>query len=264
MMGIYKITCLVNNKVYIGQSKDIIRRLSHHKTLLKHNKHSNEHLQSAHNKYGLDNFTFETLEECIEDDIDLREVYWINIHNSTDRTVGFNIQVGGCITKSHSDESKIKMSHSHMGKKLLEETKTKIGNANKGENNILYGKHLSDEVRYKISQSKKGCSSWCKGKKLPPSWNKGKPWSDDAKLKMSEARKGKSPANKGVPMSDEQKRKLSESKKGNIPGNKIKVTEEMIGDFKNGMLRKEFRTKYNVSQTVWDRIKREYLNQDAG
>lgn len=62
MKGIYKITNIVNNKYYIGSSKDIEGRFKNHKSHLKRNKHRNGKLQSSYNKHGLDSFIFEILE----------------------------------------------------------------------------------------------------------------------------------------------------------------------------------------------------------
>jgi group I intron endonuclease len=45
--GVYMITNLVNNKVYIGSSTNIHKRIWRHKSVLKKNKHYNLHLQSA-------------------------------------------------------------------------------------------------------------------------------------------------------------------------------------------------------------------------
>lgn len=49
MIGIYKI--IINNKVYIGSSFNIQRRLIQHKSDLKNNRHDNQHLQNAYNKH---------------------------------------------------------------------------------------------------------------------------------------------------------------------------------------------------------------------
>lgn len=57
--GIYKITCIVNGKIYIGKSIDIDNRMYEHKTSLKSNRHANKKLQADYNKYGIDNFIFE-------------------------------------------------------------------------------------------------------------------------------------------------------------------------------------------------------------
>ena len=54
MTGIYKITCLANNKSYIGQSVSIKRRWATHKRELAAGIHYNEYLQRAYNKYGKD------------------------------------------------------------------------------------------------------------------------------------------------------------------------------------------------------------------
>ncbi len=62
--GIYKITNLINNKFYIGSGKCIRKRFYAHKTELKHNKHTNSHLQRSWNKYGEENFKFEVLVTC--------------------------------------------------------------------------------------------------------------------------------------------------------------------------------------------------------
>lgn len=59
--GIYKITCVVNNKSYIGSSVDLSERGIQHLSDLKHNRHHSIYLQRSFNKYGEDAFTFEVL-----------------------------------------------------------------------------------------------------------------------------------------------------------------------------------------------------------
>jgi group I intron endonuclease len=60
-IGIYKITNIVTNKLYVGSSIDIKRRKYEHIRLLKNNKHNNIHLQNAYNKYGILNLKWEIL-----------------------------------------------------------------------------------------------------------------------------------------------------------------------------------------------------------
>jgi len=88
--GIYLILNLIDYKAYVGQSVNLKKRISVHKSTLRGNYHENEHLQRAYNKYGSDNFLFEILEECDVDSLDEREIFWISEFNSTDRELGYN------------------------------------------------------------------------------------------------------------------------------------------------------------------------------
>lgn len=59
--GLYVITCNINNKHYVGQSKNMSARLTAHKGLLRQNKHSIFFLQQDFNFYGEKNFNFKKL-----------------------------------------------------------------------------------------------------------------------------------------------------------------------------------------------------------
>lgn len=75
--GIYRIINKVNNKIYIGSSKNLYDRLHQHFLQLRRNKHSNNHLQYSYNKYGLDNFYYEIIEFCDLEDQFTKEQYYI-------------------------------------------------------------------------------------------------------------------------------------------------------------------------------------------
>lgn len=92
---IYKIVNKVNNKVYIGQTYDISKRKSAHFNDLKNNRHSNQYLQNAWNKYGGENFELIIIEKCDLKDMDEREIYWIKYFNSMYNQNGYNIRSGG-------------------------------------------------------------------------------------------------------------------------------------------------------------------------
>lgn len=78
-IGIYKITNLINSKVYIGQSKNIYKRWYSHRCDYKK---KNLPLYYSMRKYGIENFSFEIIEECQIDQLSKKEDYWINNYNS--------------------------------------------------------------------------------------------------------------------------------------------------------------------------------------
>lgn len=88
MVGIYKITKIENGKSYIGQSNDIERRFSEHKTK------TDIPIEIAIHKYGEKAFTFEILEECSLEELNDKEKYWIKYYN-TYKGFGYNCNEGG-------------------------------------------------------------------------------------------------------------------------------------------------------------------------
>lgn len=107
MVGIYKIQNLLNNKVYVGQSNDVLRRWRDHKTnAFNSNDHNyNTHLYRSIRKYGLQNFSFEVLEECLTSELDAREIYWISYYNSFFE--GYNLTMGGDGSGSEVNKTRI-------------------------------------------------------------------------------------------------------------------------------------------------------------
>lgn len=81
--GIYKIENIYSGNIYIGQSKDVRKRLREHlECCISQNKSENTGLVSAWEKYGKGCFDFELLEKCLENQLDKREVYWITYYDS--------------------------------------------------------------------------------------------------------------------------------------------------------------------------------------
>lgn len=74
--GIYFITCFGHQ--YVGSSKSLYARLREHKIKLLGNGHSNDFMQKAFNKYGIDNFYFEILEYCSPEQRIKREKFYID------------------------------------------------------------------------------------------------------------------------------------------------------------------------------------------
>ena len=105
MIGIYKIQNLVNGKVYIGQSIHIEQRWKQHRLIQKNCQ--NKPLYKAFVKYGLDNFSFQVIEECEIEKLNEREQYWIDYYNSyigDENSNGYNLTRGGEGYKTLSKE----------------------------------------------------------------------------------------------------------------------------------------------------------------
>ena len=93
MIGIYKITNNLNGHAYIGQSIHIEHRWQEHKTQYNWERESNKPLYLAFQKYGIENFTFEVLEECESNELSIKEKEWIE-HYDTYKN-GYNQTCGG-------------------------------------------------------------------------------------------------------------------------------------------------------------------------
>lgn len=91
---IYKITNKVNGKVYIGQTiKDVEKRFQQHKNNYNKPYFSQLVLYRAFAKYGIENFSFEKIEEVENEKLDSREKYWISYYDSYQN--GYNSTLGG-------------------------------------------------------------------------------------------------------------------------------------------------------------------------
>lgn len=93
-VGIYKITNLENGMVYIGQSSNIKDRWATHiKAGLGAEAAARNKLYSAMQTFGVENFTFEILEECSSEQLNEREKFYIEFYDTTN--YGYNATRGG-------------------------------------------------------------------------------------------------------------------------------------------------------------------------
>ena len=113
-MLIYKVTNQINGLIYIGQtSKTLEERKRKHE-----NESLNFHRKSVkfHNallKYGFDNFTWEVLRCCInQEELDYWEKYYIDYYKSYDRFKGYNLKLGGKTGGVFTEESKLNLGKS--------------------------------------------------------------------------------------------------------------------------------------------------------
>lgn len=143
-----------SGKVYIGITSKVPRkRWSNGNGYL-----NNDYFTKAIKKYGWNNFKHEILYIGLSKvEAEQKEIELIAFYKSDKNDYGYNIQHGGSSVGKHSEETKIK-----------------IGIANKGRMPWDYGKHHSKETREKISKNHFG---------IKPN--------EETRLKMSVAKKGK-------------------------------------------------------------------------
>ncbi len=108
MIGIYKLVWENRPEIYIGQSSNIMVRLSGHAHNIIHNKHNYKVLDMV-KAYGMP--SLEVIEECSINDLDAREIYYIREYDSINS--GLNIAKGGSsaigIENNASKYSKIQL-----------------------------------------------------------------------------------------------------------------------------------------------------------
>jgi group I intron endonuclease len=134
-MIIYKTTNLINGKIYIGKDT-------------KNNPNyigSGKIIKSAIKKYGKENFIKEILEYCNNDNIDEREIYWINELESIKN--GYNISTGG----QGGDTFLYNTQMNIIRKKMSISAKARIG-----DKNSMYGKFHKESSKEKMRNKKIG------------------------------------------------------------------------------------------------------------
>lgn len=117
-MYIYKITNIINEKVYIGQTtRDLNKRFIAHKNSPNFKHTENFPLARAIKKYGWENFTTELIDtaDCL-DELNQKELFYIKKFNSlVEGGWGYNLKGGGDSIGSHSAQTKEKIGRAQMG-----------------------------------------------------------------------------------------------------------------------------------------------------
>lgn len=128
-----------NGKIYIG----ITCQKPNRRWQAGHGYRQNTHFFSAIKKYGWNNFQHIIVaENMTKDDACKLEQELIAKYKSSNPKFGYNRSTGGEV--------------GFAGIIVSEETRKKIGDANRGEKHYLYGKHPSEEHRKRMSESKRG------------------------------------------------------------------------------------------------------------
>lgn len=143
LSGVYRIVNIINQKFYIGSTKNFDHRWNkEHKPQLNKNCHYNPHLQRAWIKHGEKNFKFEVLEECDPDQCLIREQYYLDTLMPWNYEIGYNLSKvsgGGDKVSYHPNLEGIKKKHSINGKerwnKKTEKDRIAYSNKMKGDGN---------------------------------------------------------------------------------------------------------------------------------
>lgn len=115
-MIIYKITNLINEKVYIGQTiLTLENRINNYIKEYKWAK-KDRPIILAMRKYGFENFCFEEIDSAkTKKELDKKERYYISFYNSLCSQNGYNIELGGNSVGKHGEETKRKISEAQIG-----------------------------------------------------------------------------------------------------------------------------------------------------
>lgn len=204
----YCIHNTVNDKVYVGSSCDMRKRMYVHNYALSKGNHKNKHLQNAWDKYGCDAFECFVLEHCSNDALLEREQFWMEKFSVLAREHGYNecSVAGNTLGHRHSDETKLLLSEIAKGRRASGDTKRKMSLSRTGELNGMFGKHHTEESKEKMRYLK------------------------DGRLR-SEAQKGINNPFYGKKHSEESLRKMRESKIGTK--GRAKLCKEQVVEIRN-------------------------------
>lgn len=134
MTGIYLITNLKTNKVYVGQAVRLLERWGEHLRAgqpelysSKNERDSNSYLHRSMNKYGINNFSFKILELCSREQLNEKEKYWIEKYQSNNNEKGYNLTNGGqdsfALKGENHSQAKLSQKDVNKIKYLLKENK---------------------------------------------------------------------------------------------------------------------------------------------
>ena len=209
---IYKFQNKLNNKIYIGQSREEKRRYERHVNC----KEPLYELDRAIKCYGIENFTYEIIESFesynideVNNWMDEREEYYIKEFNSLYPN-GYNL----LSSKKHPEFSEI--------------TKQRISESITGEKNGFYGKKHSEESRKKMSISAK------KRGNNHPNFVKTQEMIDNWKISIKKYYEN---------LTDKEKIEISNNQKKRYKQWKDSLTEEEYNEWNKNRIKKSSETK---------------------
>lgn len=141
-----------NGKIYIGQTNNFSLRMAQHKSAASKSVYCCRLVDRAITKYGWDNIDRVIVLTCSKEEIDTHERDHIQLFSTTNHDFGYNLDSGGNKNKTHSEETKKKISLAHIGMRPSAETLAIVSIARRG----VKRKPHSEETKLKMSLASKG------------------------------------------------------------------------------------------------------------
>lgn len=126
---VYKITNIINNKIYIGITSRIKRRVVEHIKYSTDKSACTSYVHKSMSKYGLRHFIFEIIYIANNtEELNSKEEYYINYYKSSESIYGYNLTLGGdrgipnsdTILKKIASSNKVKVAKYDLQGNLLE------------------------------------------------------------------------------------------------------------------------------------------------
>lgn len=181
---IYKIECVNNGMIYVGQSGNIEYRWTQHRGLLKTKEHHNQILQRCYDKYGKESIAFSVLLECDLMELDHHEEATIHKLKNEGRLVIniADVAASPMRGRKHTNETKKIISEKNKGRRWSELARNRISEQMKG-------RKMSDSTKETLRASNTGRKRPDLSKR-----NEERNWTEISRAKIRDSLTGKSPA----------------------------------------------------------------------
>jgi len=267
MHYLYKITNILNNKIYIGQSINPQSRWINHQSIARSGKCS-QYIHRALHKYGINNFTFQIIDSALNRwQADCLEYNYIVQYNSQE--YGYNIRPGGR-TSFMSQQTRHKMSKAALGSKNHRYGTKHTDEWKKHMSQLLMGQKFSEEALINMSKAAK-----IRLEKFPhtqPIGMIGKKHTSKSIQKMSEAAKNNhlnGIYDKNKLLSDEQIQKIiSDNRSSNKIAQEYHVSSSLILKIKKKAgikyIKKEILSNEQIQEILKDNRSSRKIAQEYG
>jgi group I intron endonuclease len=143
MIFVYIIQNMINNKLYIGQTRDLQSRWREHRYEAR--QRTSHPLYRAMRKHGIENFKMlELARFSNRKDASVFERFSILCFRSLSHHAGYNIDLGGHLAGKHSAQTRKKIGDAKRGTKHSKESRRKMSESQKGQTR-------SDQAKVNIS-----------------------------------------------------------------------------------------------------------------